>query len=358
MKSKESIVPRVALVGYGYWGPNLLRNLVSHGGFEVVGVAEAAESARQRCVRTYPHIPVFGTVSELLNQASPEAVVIATPPSTHREVALQCIRTKADILVEKPLALSVAECDEILFAAKQVGANVMVDHTFVYHPAVQYLSGQISSGTFGQLLYYDSVRINLGGFQPSTNVLWDLAPHDLSILDLFLKVRTPKSISVLGATHYDRTNANICHCHLKYDNDFIAHLHLNWVAPIKVRTVMVGGTKRMGIYDENLPSEKIKIYDKGIVVNPGRDGHDLRASYRSGDMIAPAIDSNEALGTMLAAFHRHITRDEKPPSDGDAGRRIVRILEAANASMARQGEPVELDEVANSRRTRRTAAAA
>ncbi len=339
-----------ALIGYGYWGPNLLRNLISHGGFNVVGIVEPSPVAAQRALAAYGHIPIFATLDDLLRKSKPDCVVIATPPSTHRELATACLNQKMHVLVEKPLGLSIGECDEIIATAKMNDRLVMVDHTFVYHPAVQYLAQQISSGAFGDLLYYDSVRVNLGGFQPLTNVLWDLAPHDLSILDLFLQGKAPKSVSVLGATHYDPSNTNICYCHLTYDDGFVAHLNLNWVAPVKIRTVMVGATKKMAIYDDNLSIEKIKIYDKGMVINAAGEGHQLRASYRSGDMVAPAIDSREALSSMLAAFHTYITQGNKPQSDAYCGRRIVRILEAASASLQRNGEPVELDEVANSRK--------
>lgn len=342
MKKHNPESVRVALIGYGYWGPNLLRNLVSNGGFRVVGVAELNNELRQKCGKSYPHIAMFADVAEMLATAKPEAVLIATPPHTHHDLALQCLMADADVLIEKPMALSVEACDAILKEASRRGKKVMIDHTFVYHPAVQYLASQIHQGNLGDLLYYDSVRINLGGFQTSTNVLWDLAPHDLSILDLFLKGKTPNIVSVTGVHHFDDKSENLCYATLNYENNFVAHLNLNWVAPVKVRTVMVGGSRKLAVYDDNLSTEKVKIYDKGLVLGPREGVFDPRVSYRVGDMVAPAISSQEALGSMLTAFHKYLTLGVKPPTDGEAGRRVVQILEAASLSLGQKGETVSL----------------
>lgn len=333
---------RVCLVGYGYWGPNLLRNLVQHGGFEVVGVVDSDERARKLCAKCHPSIPLYETAEEMLFACHPGAVLIATPPSTHACLAIQCLKAGTDVLLEKPMALSVAECDSILRAAKSADKKVMIDHTFVYHPAIQYLRKEIDKGTLGELLYYDSVRVNWGGYQPCTNVLWDLAPHDLSILDCLLKAEQPVSVSVMASHHFGKDHADLGYAHLVYPNGFTAHLHLNWVAPVKIRSIILGGTLKMVVYDDILVSEKVRVYDKGLIVNSVGEGQQLRVNYRIGDMLAPALPSQEALAFMLSAFHRYITEGEKPFSDGASGRRMVQVLEVASQSMKEGGAPIEL----------------
>ncbi len=340
---------KVGLVGYGYWGPNLLRNFVAHPGAEVIGVIEANAGSRAKCAVLYPHIAVFESLDAFFAKCTPDAMVIATPPATHCEIAVRCLEAGAHILVEKPLAMSSAECDKILAVARTKNLKVMVDHTFVFHPAVEYLTDSISDGNLGELLYYDSVRVNLGGFQPRTNVLWDLAPHDLSILDLFLNGKMPTEVSGVGIRHFGTTVENLCHLSLKYDNDFIAHLNLNWIAPVKIRTITVGGSKRMAIYDDNLPTEKVKIYDKSVTLSSPTE-LDFRVNYRSGDMTAPAISTQEALKGVIGHFMECVQGDKTPICDGEAGKRVVQILEAATVSITEGGRPVSLIDGAIERR--------
>ncbi len=335
-------IQRVALVGYGYWGPNLLRNLVHHGGFTVVGVVDEKEDARDRVKRLYPNITLYRSLRDLLAEKKLDAVCIATPPSTHESLALEALAAGAHVFVEKPLALSVAQCDRILSAARRYQRKVMVDHTFVYNPAVEYLAQKVGTGGLGKLLYYDSVRVNLGGYQFGADVIWDLAPHDLSILDYLLHGKMPLTISATGASHFGQRHANLAYCHLQYADDFVAHLHLNWIAPVKVRTIMLGGTQSMAVYDENMATEKIRVYNKGIVLD-AQDHNELRVSYRVGDMFAPALSSREALAASLTAFHRYLTLNEKPASDGEHGKRVVKILEAATLSLSNGGFPVVLE---------------
>lgn len=330
---------RVGLIGYGYWGPNLLRNLVSQPEAEVIGVIEGNPDSRSKCSALYPHIPVFASLTEFLAKNTVEAMVIATPPATHCELGIQCLKAGANILVEKPLAMSTEECDKILAVAKEKNLQVMVDHTFAFHPAVEYLVNSIDRGDLGDLLYYDSVRVNLGGFQPRTNVLWDLAPHDLSILDLFLKGKVPTEISAVGIRHFGTSVENLCYLNLKYDNDFIAHLNLNWVAPVKIRTITVGGSKKMAIYDDNLPTEKVKVYDKSVTLTAASET-DFRVNYRTGDMTAPAISTKEALKGVISHFLECVSTGKKPICDGESGKRVVQILEAASISMMEGGRPV------------------
>jgi predicted dehydrogenase len=244
--------------------------------------------------------------------------------------------------VEKPLGLSVTECDEVLAEAERAGRKVVVDHTFAYHPAIRYLADQVKSGELGDLLSYDSVRVNFGGFQSGADVLWDLAPHDLSILDLITGAKDPVTVSALGRRHFNENIDNLCYVNLLYDDNFLAHLHLDWVAPVKIRTIMVTGSKKMALYDDNLPTEKVKLYDRRINVQAADANQDIRVNYKIGDMMAPAISTREALSSVISEFIDSIL-DEKPSvSEGKSGRRIVRILEAATQSMRKGGIPVQL----------------
>lgn len=331
--------PRMGLIGYGYWGINLLRNLVVNQENEVVGVVELNSEARKKCSALYPHIPVFDNIEKFLKEQKPDAVVIATPPNTHCKLAVRCLEAGVHVLVEKPLALSVSECDQILVSAERNGRIVMVDHTFAFHPAVEYLAKETHNGLLGDLLFYDSVRVNLGGFQPITNVLWDLAPHDLSILDLLTGGRVPRKVTGVGIKHFGGDIENLCYVTLHYDNNLIAHLHLNWAAPVKVRQIMIGGSKKMAIYDDNLPSEKVRIYDKGIRLLNATP-RDFRINYRVGDMTAPALRNREALGEMISHFVQCVRDNKKPLTDGYSGRRMVQILESISKSMKRDGMPI------------------
>ena len=327
---------RVGVIGYGYWGPNLVRNFVANLKCEVVGVVDADPGARARCAALYPHVPVYAEVGELLKRARPDGIAIATPPESHCALAIQCLEAGCDVLIEKPMAMSVEECDRILAAGERVGRGVMVDHTFMYHPAVELLEKRVRDGDLGDLLYYDSVRVNFGGFQAGADVLWDLAPHDLSILDVLTRGKVPQTVSAVGVKHFDQAVANQCYLSLAYKGDFIAHVHLNWTAPVKLRTVMVAGTKKMAIYDDNLPAEKVKIYDREVSLQP-REAMDFRVSYRTGDMTAPAFFHREALEGVVSAFLRMIAEGVPPKSDGESGRRMLQILEAATLSMHQGG---------------------
>ena len=328
----------VALVGYGYWGKNLLRNMFANPRMSVIGVVEKSAAGQQRLAQLRLETPVFSTMEQLFEAVSPEAVVIATPPDTHCEIAVTALKNGAHVLIEKPMATTTAECDRILDAAVKAKRNVMIDHTFLYHAPVRYLGKNIHEGTYGDLLYYDSVRVNLGGIQ-MTNVLWDLAPHDLSILDAFTKGATPNTVTTVGVKHFGYPVETMCYSTLQYDNNFIAHLHLNWIAPVKGRQITIGGSQKMVVWDDNTPLEKVRIYDRGVKIENVTD-NDLKVNYRVGDMVAPAIIDREALSEMLNEFVDSIFEGRKPMSDGEHGRRVVQTLEAMAKSMSSQGTPV------------------
>jgi predicted dehydrogenase len=331
---------KVALVGYGYWGVNLLRNMFNHPALEVVGVVERDAKARERCQTNYPQIYLTDDLEIFLKAGKVDAVVIATPPNTHCEIAVTCLRAGCHVLIEKPMALSVAECDQILAQARLAKRIVMVDHTFVYHPAITFLAEQIHSGKMGELQFYDSTRVNLGGFQ-LTNVLWDLAPHDLSILDLLMQQRLPTQVSAHGVRHFGAPSETMCYVTLLYERNVIAHLHLNWAAPVKVRQIMLGGTEKMAIYDDNNPVEKVRIYDRSVKLERPSE-LDFKINYRIGDMVAPAIRQTEALANMMNEFVTCIQTGKTPLADGTAGRRVLQVLEAVSQSLEHSGKPISL----------------
>ncbi len=335
---------RVGLVGYGYWGQNMLRNLTSHRGFEVVGVVDSSPPALETCSIHFPYIKTFGDLAQMFSVAKPEVMVICAPPAAHCNLAIECMNRGSHVLVEKPLARSVEECNRILDVAKKLSRKVMVDHTFLYHPAIEYIGAEVFNGSLGIPLYYDSIRVNFGGFQRQVNVLWDLAPHDLSILDFIVRGVMPISVFAVGKKFLSHDVESLCHVTLNYPNDFIAHIHLNWIAPVKVRSITLGGSLRMLIYDENLPTEKIKVYDRGIT-GPNTDSlNDARVKYLLGGMISPALPNREALGGLIADLYSHVAYDKPTISDGECGKRVVQLLEMATHSMA-TGQTVKPDAV-------------
>lgn len=331
---------KIALAGLGYWGFNLLRNLVFSGKFEVVGCVDPSADARQKCTKQYPFLRTYESLEQLFKSERPDAAVIATPPNTHKDLAITAIRHGLDVIVEKPLATNVRDCDDILNEAEKQRRLVEVDHTFIYHPAVEFLSELVNTDQLGELLYYDSVRVNFGKFQQA-NVLWDLAPHDLSILARLTKGAAPVSVAAIAANPMNVGVESICYLTLQYPNGLLAHLNLNWLAPMKIRTIMIGGSKKMAIYDDNLPSEKIKIYDKQIKVFEGQP-EDVRVRYRTGDMLAPALPTTEALANMISNFAKCLETREQPASSGHIGREIVRVLEAASLSIQKDGQKIKL----------------
>lgn len=339
---------RLALIGFGYWGANLLRNMLLNPRIEVVGLTERSPELRQKCKALYPLVPLFQTLQECLDAQKPEGVVIATQPDSHGMLAVRALRAGAHVLIEKPMATSVKECDEILNEARKANRNVMIDHTFLYHAPVSYLTKQIHAGEYGEMLYFDSVRVNLGGFQ-FTNVVWDLAPHDIAIIDRLLHGQLPTTCSAIGRRHFNAPSESLCYVTLAYNENFIAHLHLNWAAPVKGRQVTIGGTKKMVVYDDNTPVEKVRVYDKSVQLEQLTET-DLRVNYRIGDMIAPVIPQREALADMLQEFVSCIQENRPALSDGESGRRVVLVLEALAESMRKNGQPVQLKKMRQLRR--------
>jgi predicted dehydrogenase len=296
----------------------------------------------------YPGVRTFADPNELVADRRIDAVVIVTPVSTHYDLAMQALRAGKHVLVEKPLAATVEQAARLVDEAERRGLVLSVDHTFVYTGAVRKIRELVSSGSLGDIYYYDSVRVNLGLFQHDVNVIWDLAVHDLAIMDHVLP-STPVAVSATGMSHIDGEPENIAFLTLFFENRLIAHLHVNWLAPVKVRRTLIGGSRNMIVYDDLEPSEKIKIYDKGVTVNGGGGNGSQRyrmlIDYRAGDMRAPQIDITEALNIEARHFIKCVETSQPTMTDGQAGLRVVRVLEAATQSIAARGRIVELNAI-------------
>jgi predicted dehydrogenase len=336
---------RVSVVGCGYWGQNLLRNFCELEEAEVLIACDADPRSLARSHQRYPTLEVTQNYKDVLADPRVEAVVLATPVSTHYPFALQALEAGKHVLVEKPLAQSARQVQDLIELAERMGKTLMVDHTFLYTAAVRRMKTLVDSGEIGDLLYFDSVRISLGLVQSDINVLWDLGPHDFSIMD-HLCNREPISISATGVKHLETPYQNIAYVTVQFEDNLIAHFHLNWLAPVKVRRTMLGGSKKMIVYDDMENSEKVRVYDKGITQNhdPERRAKML-TGYRNGDMLAPNLEGGEALRLMAREFVTSIAEKRAPLSDGHAGLRIVRLLEAAQESIEQNGRVVHLKEV-------------
>ncbi|MBJ7612579.1 MAG: oxidoreductase [Candidatus Nephthysia bennettiae] len=336
----------MGIVGYGYWGPNLARNFQEASGTRVVAISDLRPERLAQVQDRFPEARVSTDFRELLADPNVDAVVIATPVSTHYSLALAALQAGKHVLVEKPLASSSKQARELIDTAERLGRTLMVDHTFVYTGAVQKIKDLVDSGQLGRLYYYDSVRINLGLFQHDISVMWDLAVHDLAIMDYVLD-RVPRAAAAIGVAHIPGRPVNMGYLTCFFDDDLIAHLHVNWLAPVKVRRTLISGDRQMIVYDDVEPSEKIKVYDKGITVTNGlgngmEPAHDLLVGYRAGDMMAPQISLTEALRVEAQHFVECIRTGRRPLTDGWSGLRVIQVLEAAERSLADSGSPVEL----------------
>lgn len=332
----------ISVIGYGYWGPNLVRNFSQVPNVRVVSVCDQRPERRAYVESVYPAIKTCADVRDVWSNPAIDAVAIATPVSSHYELALQALRAGKHVFVEKPFTTTSEEAERLIEEAEKRQLTLMVDHTFVYTSAVRKIKELIDDGSTGKIMYYDSVRVNLGLFQHDVNVLWDLAVHDLSIMD-FLFERSPVTIAATGMAHVRGQPENLAYLTCYFSDDLIAHFHVNWLAPVKVRQTLIGGSQKMIVYDDIEMSEKIKVYDKGITLsdNPA-DIYQLKVGYRAGDMWAPRLDNIEALQIEANHFVDCITKRRKPLTDGSVGLRVVRILEAASQSIAQRGAPINL----------------
>lgn len=336
----------IGVIGYGYWGPNLVRNFQDVEDSQVVAISDLRPDRLALAAKRFPGITVTRDATEVIDSAAVDAVIIATPVSSHFDLAMRAIRAGKHILVEKPLTLTAEHALRLNDHAAQRGCVLMVDHTFVYTGSVRKIRELIDTQELGDLYYYDAVRVNLGLFQQDVNVLWDLAVHDLSIMDYVLPMK-PRAVSATGMKHFQGEPDNIAYLTLFFDNRMIAHVHVNWLAPVKIRRTLLGGSQKMIIYDDVEPSEKVKVYDKGVTMPamPALREHQpqLQLGYRMGNMLAPQLDTTEALKVEARHFIDCIVKQQHPVTDGEAGARLIQILEAASLSMANRGKLIDLE---------------
>ena len=332
----------IGVVGYGYWGPNLVRNFAESRGASIRMVSDLQPERLAQVQRRYPGVTTTMSPEELIRDPGVDAVVVATPVEHHYDLALAALRAGKHVLVEKPLASNSTQASHLIDEAASRRLVLMVGHTFVYTGAVRKMRDLAFSGDLGEIFYYDSVRINLGLFQHDVNVLWDLAVHDLAIMDHVLQQR-PVAVAATGLAHLRGEPENIAYMTMFFDGSLIAHVHVNWLSPVKVRRTMLGGSRRMVVFDDLEASEKIKVFDRGVSVNQNPENvYQMQIGYRTGDMWAPKLDVTEALSVEAAHFVECIETSSQPISDGEAGLRVVRLLEAATESMAHQGRLVEV----------------
>jgi predicted dehydrogenase len=331
---------KFGVVGYGYWGPNVVRNLDRLDEADVIAVCDKSPAARRKVAKAYPDVLVTDDARDLMASPEIDAIAVVTPVWTHYELAKAALQNGKHIFVEKPFTTNAAQAEELIELAARKNLKIMVDHTFLFTGAVQKIKQLLQEGALGKLYYYDSTRVNLGLFQHDVNVVWDLAPHDLSIIDHLIS-QTPEAISATGQTHLNG-HEDVAFITLYFPDKVIAHINVNWLSPVKVRTTLIGGEKKMLVWNDLEADEKIKIYDKGVNIKTREGLYNLLVHYRSGDMWAPQIEQVEALTRELSYFVECIAKDKKPMNDGEAGLRVVRMLEAANASIRKRGALVHL----------------
>jgi len=331
---------RVGVIGYGYWGPNVVRNLRSLDGCQVGGVCDQSPAALKRVNQTYPDLPVTTKPAELLSSAAFDAIAVVTPVSSHFELAKAALENGKHVFIEKPFTSTTHEAEELIELAERKNLRIMVDHTFLFTGAGRKIRELIVEGVLGVLYYYDSTRVNLGLFQHDVSVVWDLAPHDLSIIDFLIQAK-PEAVIATGEAHLNGL-VDIAFITIYFPRSTIAHLNVNWLSPVKVRTTLIGGEKKMLVWNDLEADEKIKVYDKGVQRNNGQGLYDLLVSYRSGDMWAPRVEQSEALKVELDYFLECVAKGRTPLNDGAAGLRVVKMLEAADQSLKASGRAIEL----------------
>ena len=334
---------KIGVVGYGYWGPNLVRNMFEVPDTSVVAVSDIRSDRLRHVSSRYPSLFVSTDYRSLIDDPDIDAIAIATPVHAHYELALEALQAGKHVLIEKPMTSTSEQALRLIDEADRRNLVVMVDHTFVYTGAVRKIKQVVASGMLGDVYYYDSTRINLGLFQRDVDVIWDLAVHDLAIMNYILP-SVPCAVAATGINHVMGGTENLAYLTVFFELNLIAHINVNWLSPVKIRRTLIGGSKQMIVYDDMEPSEKVKIYDKGITVTNGSDSlYQAMVNYRSGDMFAPQLDVSEALKVELQHFVDCIEHGAAPITGGLAGLQVVRILESASQSMRHRGKLIELD---------------
>ncbi len=330
----------VGIIGFGYWGPNIVRNFNNVDGMRVLSVCDKDDRNLNRASKMFPHVTATCNSDEILKSSNIDAVAVVTPVFTHFDLARTALENGKHVFVEKPFTSTIAQAEELIELSEKKNLTVMVDHTFIFTGAVRRIKEMIDKKILGDLYYYDSVRVNLGLFQPDVNVIWDLAPHDFAVMDYLIEEK-PAAIAACGKAHVNGKE-DMAYITVHFNNNMIAHFNVNWLSPVKVRTTLVGGEKKMLVWNDLEPDEKIKVYDKGVELTNGEGVYNLRVSYRSGDMYAPKIEQIEALKTESEHFLRCITNGEAPLNDGRAGLRVLKMLDACDRSLKDKGRMVSV----------------
>jgi predicted dehydrogenase len=328
------------VIGFGYWGPNVVRNLMSLDDSQVLSIAEISAAGRARAQKAYPGVKVTADASELVRSNDIDAIAVVSPVWTHYELAKAALENGKHVFVEKPFTSNATQARELIDLAMKRNLKIMVDHTFLFTGAVRKIRQLLDDDALGKLYYYDSTRVNLGLFQHDINVLWDLAPHDLSIMDHLLK-GSPEAIVATGQGHLNG-HEDVAYMTVYFPENVIAHINVNWLSPVKVRTTLIGGEKRMLVWNDLEADEKVKVYDKGVNITSREGVYELLVSYRSGDMWAPQLEQVEALRHELSYFVECISSGQEPFNNGCAGLRVVQMLEAASESLSKKGALVYL----------------
>ncbi len=330
----------IGVIGLGYWGPNIVRNFIMNENIDKVICCDTSENQINKIKRIFHGIQTTMDYMSIMKDPEIDAVAIVTPVDTHYKLAKIALEHNKHILVEKPFTATAAQSEELLKIAKEKKRIVMVDHTFLYTSSVKKIKSLVVSGEIGSIYYFDSVRINLGLFQRDVNVVWDLAPHDFSIMSYILD-KKPVSLRAMGADHVGSGLEDIAYVHIDFGDNLIAHFHLNWLSPVKIRKILIAGSKKMIVYDDMENSEKIKVYSKGIDVKDKEDEYRKLINYRIGDVFSPVLDNVEALKELIDDFISSIKNNTKPISSGEEGLKVVKILEATQKSI-KTGETIYL----------------
>ena len=332
---------KIGLIGYGYWGPNLARNFNQNSDLDLSYICDFSADRLKTASALYKQTKFVNDPEVLFKDTTLDAIAVATPVSTHFELAKRALESGKDVWLEKPMTEKVEQAEELIELAEKNKRVLHVDHTFVYTGAVRKIKELIDKGELGDLIYYDSTRVNLGLFQQDVDVIWDLAPHDISIMDYLIGER-PQAVVATGSGHFDRGLEDIAYLTFYYPRNIIAHINVNWLSPVKVRTTLIGGQKMMLVWNDLEPDEKIKIYDKGVQVRTKEGKYNLLVNYRSGDMWSPKIEQTEALKVMAEAFVGYIENGGTVVNDGIAGLNVVKMLTASNQSLSNKNQTVYL----------------
>lgn len=332
---------KVAVIGVGYWGPNLVRNFLNNKEVSEIYCFDIDAKRLNNIYQQFPVVKLVDSYEDILKNPKINGVCIATPASTHYPLAKMAIEHNKHILVEKPFTVNIQQAKALLELCEQKKLKLVVDHIFMYNGAVRKIKEIIDSKEIGKILYFDAVRVNLGLFQHDVNVLWDLATHDISIM-LYLINKKPKAVSAIGVSHYNTTE-DIAYLTVFFDDNCIAHFHVNWLAPVKIRRILIGGSQKMILYDDMETIEKIKVYDKGVDIKTKEGIYKTLIQYRTGDMYAPKFDTTEPLACLIKDFIEAIKNGTEPLSSGTIGLEVVKILTAAQKSLKNDGCVVELN---------------